>query len=97
MYAKCGDFKASSSLFSNMETKSTVSWNTLISLGKNPARPGCPTNALKLFGEMMHSGNKLDLLSLSSGLATCSDLTSLEEGQEIHGLSLSGFNLKFMY
>lgn len=42
----------------------------------------------------MHSGNKLDQFSLSSGLAACSDLTSLEEGQEIHGLSLSGLNLK---
>ncbi|XP_078179590.1 tetratricopeptide repeat (TPR)-like superfamily protein [Carex rostrata] len=85
MYAKCGDFKSSGFVFENMETRSTVSWNAIIS-AKTLLSQG--EDALKLFVEMTRSGNKLDQFSLSEGLAASSDLASLEEGQQIHGLGL---------
>ncbi|KAJ4766993.1 Pentatricopeptide repeat-containing protein [Rhynchospora pubera] len=85
MYAKCGDDKSSSFIFENMDIRSTVSWNTIISA---KTLLGLGEDALRLFVKMAHSENKLDQFSISEGLAASSDLASLEEGQQIHGLSL---------
>jgi pentatricopeptide repeat protein len=90
MYAKCGDSKSSGFIFENMEAISTVSWNAIISA---KTLLGQGEDAVRLFVDMIHSGNKLDQFSLSEGLAASSDLASLEEGQQIHGLSLKlGFD-----
>ncbi|KAJ0962358.1 hypothetical protein J5N97_030186 [Dioscorea zingiberensis] len=46
----------------------------------------CASDALKLFMEMQNEGVELDQFSLSGGLAACTSLASVEEGQQLHSV-----------
>uniref|UniRef100_A0A6V7QYB2 DYW domain-containing protein n=1 Tax=Ananas comosus var. bracteatus TaxID=296719 RepID=A0A6V7QYB2_ANACO len=85
MYAKCGDFKSSGAIFHRMVFKTAISWNSMIAA---KAQQGHGEDALKLLTEMRYSGNDLDQFSLSGGLAACSSLASVEEGQQLQILSV---------
>ncbi|KAG2676482.1 hypothetical protein I3760_12G054200 [Carya illinoinensis] len=82
MYAKCGDLSSSERVFSWMECRDIISWNSIIS--------GClynnrPEKSLMYFKEMAFFGERADSVSLSSAVSASSCLGELIFGQIIHG------------
>lgn len=84
MYAKCGSMEDAKTVFSQMNIKDIVSWNTMIGgYSKN-----CLSNeALDLFIEMQ-SCIKPDDVTVTSILPACASLAALDRGREIHGYIL---------
>ncbi|KAJ4954794.1 hypothetical protein NE237_011577 [Protea cynaroides] len=92
MYAENKRDDMASRLFSKMNEKDIVSWNTMIScLVKN----GCPLGALMLFGKVhSNEGDTVvpDIITVLTSLQACSEVASLHMGQVIHGyITRSGF------
>ncbi|KMZ73493.1 hypothetical protein ZOSMA_147G00030 [Zostera marina] len=58
-----------------------VSWNVMIS---GYVSNGVYFKAIDIFWRMRDSGVQLDIISFASVLSTCSQLTALEQGREIH-------------
>lgn len=78
MFAKCGDVSAASRLFSNMEDKNVVSWNTMIVAH---ALHGQSEEALHLFQEFKGIGNLPDEITYIGVLSACSHGGLVSEGQ----------------
>jgi len=85
MYATCGDLESSSDIFCRIKNKSVISWNAIIAAN---VRHGHGEEALKLFTDLQHAGNKLDRFCLAECLSSSASLASLEEGMQLHGLSV---------
>ncbi|KAL5203551.1 hypothetical protein ABZP36_008422 [Zizania latifolia] len=85
MYAKCGDLESSANIFHSITNKSAVSWNAMIAAN---VQLGQGEEALKLFMDMQHAGNKLDHVCLAECLSSSASLASLEEGMQLHGLGV---------
>ncbi|CAA6669896.1 unnamed protein product [Spirodela intermedia] len=84
VYSKGGDLRSSSLIFDGLEPpKTLVSWNVMIFAR---AHHGLGEDALKLFMEVLRGGLAADQFTLSGGLAACSSLALLQEGQQLHGL-----------
>lgn len=83
-YSKGGDLHSSSLIFDGLELpRNLVSWNVMIFAR---AHHGLGEDALKLFMEVLRGGHIADQFTLSGGLAACSSLALLQEGQQLHGL-----------
>lgn len=74
-YAKAGDMASARFLFDQAPEIDTVAWSALIS---GYAQNGQPTEALKIFVEMDSRKVKADEFIMSSLIAACSQLSSLE-------------------
>ncbi|KAL5203673.1 hypothetical protein ABZP36_008544 [Zizania latifolia] len=85
MYAKCGDLESSTNIFHSITNKSVVSWNAMIAAN---AQLGHGEQALKLFMDMRHAGNKLDHVCLAECLSSSASLASLEEGMQLQCLGV---------
>jgi pentatricopeptide repeat protein len=85
MYATCGDLGSSSDIFQRIINKSAISWNTMIAANLHH---GHGEEALKLFMDMRHAGNKLDHVCLTECLSSSASLASLEEGMQLHCLGV---------
>ncbi|XP_015615229.1 pentatricopeptide repeat-containing protein At3g24000, mitochondrial [Oryza sativa Japonica Group] len=85
MYAKCGNLESSTNIFNSITNKNIVSWNAIIAAN---VQLGHGEEALKLFIDMQHAGNKLDRVCLAECLSSCASLASLEEGMQLHGLGM---------
>lgn len=85
MYATCGDLESSTDIFCRINNKSVISWNAIIAAN---VRHGRGEEALKLFMDSRHAGNKLDRFCLAECLSSSASLASLEEGMQLHGLSV---------
>ncbi|TVU23453.1 hypothetical protein EJB05_25820, partial [Eragrostis curvula] len=91
MYATCGDLGSSSDIFHRIINKSAISWNAIIAAY---VQHGHGEDALKLFMDMKHAGNKLDRVCLAECLSSSASLASLEEGMQLHCLGVkSGLDL----
>ncbi|KAJ0962363.1 hypothetical protein J5N97_030191 [Dioscorea zingiberensis] len=84
MYSKCGDFNSSRFIFDRLEIKTSGFLGITMIASKAHHFHG--EDALKLFMEMQNEGVELDQFSLSGGLAACTSLASVEEGQQLHSL-----------
>ncbi|KAJ9562647.1 hypothetical protein OSB04_007807 [Centaurea solstitialis] len=90
MYGKCNDLEASVRIFDGFVNKAHVSWNAIVAVY---AHHGNGEEALKRFSEMNKTGIRLDQFSFSAALAAAASLSGLEEGQQLHGLTVkSGFD-----
>ena len=90
MYAKCGSMGDAHSVFSEMQVKDIVSWNTMIG---GYSKNSLPNEALNLFVEMQYN-SKPNSITMACILPACASLAALERGQEIHGHILrNGFSL----
>ncbi|XP_024967655.1 pentatricopeptide repeat-containing protein At3g24000, mitochondrial [Cynara cardunculus var. scolymus] len=90
MYGKCNDLESSMQIFDGFVNKAYVSWNAMIAAY---AHHGHGEEALKRFSEMNKTGNHLDHFSFSAALSAAAYLSSLEEGQQLHGLTVKfGFD-----
>ncbi|XP_071706569.1 pentatricopeptide repeat-containing protein DOT4, chloroplastic [Rutidosis leptorrhynchoides] len=84
MYAKCGSMDDSYYVFSQMNFKDIVSWNTMIG---GYSKNCLPSDALDLFKTMQHE-IKPDNVTMTCILPACASLASLNKGREIHGYIL---------
>ncbi|KAL4588389.1 hypothetical protein LXL04_001273 [Taraxacum kok-saghyz] len=79
MYTKCGDIKSAFTIFDSMETKNTVSWNSIIG---GCARHGLATRALSEFKKMTdENGVKPDHVTYINVLSACVHGGLVEEGE----------------
>ncbi|KAL6654273.1 hypothetical protein ACP70R_007738 [Stipagrostis hirtigluma subsp. patula] len=85
MYATCGDLESSADIFYRIINKSAISWNAMIAAN---VQHGHGEEALKLFMDMRHAGNKLDRVCLVECLSSSASLASLEEGMQLHCLGV---------
>ncbi|KAG8375375.1 hypothetical protein BUALT_Bualt10G0093500 [Buddleja alternifolia] len=70
-------------IFENVDVKDHVSWNTILTgLSQN----GHSENALRLFRQMHHNYLTIDQYAFAAVLRSCSDLATLQLGQQIHVL-----------
>lgn len=88
MYAKCGSMEDAYSIFSQMQVKDIISWNTMIG---GYSKNCLPNEALNLFVEMQRV-IKPNSITMACILPACASLAALERGREIHGYVLrNGF------
>ncbi|KAI3769017.1 hypothetical protein L6452_00113 [Arctium lappa] len=90
MYGKCNDLDSSMRIFDGFVNKACVSWNAIVAAY---AHHGHGEEALKRFSEMNKTGIHLDQFSFSAALTAAANLSSLEEGQQLHGSTVKfGFD-----
>ncbi|XP_050229235.1 pentatricopeptide repeat-containing protein At4g35130, chloroplastic-like, partial [Mercurialis annua] len=81
-YAKCGELSNSVRLFEEISSRSSITWNTMMS---GYIRNGYFGEAISLFRKMQASGIELQAEILGSLVEACSHLGALQLGKEIHG------------
>nr|GEV55745.1 pentatricopeptide repeat-containing protein At3g24000, mitochondrial [Tanacetum cinerariifolium] len=90
MYSKCKDLNSSTRIFDGLLNKDYVSWNVMVAAN---AHHGNGEQALKTFSEMIKSRIMLDHFSFSAALAAAANLSTVEEGQQVHCLTVKfGFD-----
>jgi pentatricopeptide repeat protein len=105
MYLKSNNRSVEEALliFETMESKDRVSWNSILT---GLSQIGLSEDALKFFGHMRSVVEDIDHYTFSAVLRSCSDIATLQLGQQVHVLALkSGFesnefvasSLIFMY
>ncbi|PKI37133.1 hypothetical protein CRG98_042468 [Punica granatum] len=76
-------------IFESIESKDRVSWNTILT---GYSQFGLSEDTLNLFALMRYLLVEIDHYSFSAVLKSCSDLATLQLGQEVHALALkTGF------
>lgn len=83
VYAKCGRTEDSIKLFSNLQHKTDVTWNTLI-VGFTHLGHG--EEALRFFHQMLDARERGTQVTYSSVLCACASLAALDQGIQIHCL-----------
>ncbi|XP_010526252.1 PREDICTED: putative pentatricopeptide repeat-containing protein At3g25970 [Tarenaya hassleriana] len=90
-------------VFESLECKDLVSWNSILT---GFSQKGLSQDTLKFFRHLISSDIEVDHYSFSAVLRSCSDLATLQLGQQVHALATkSGFesnefvasSLIFMY
>ncbi|KAL4203598.1 hypothetical protein AMTRI_Chr01g104760 [Amborella trichopoda] len=87
MYGKCGSLRSMDRWFFAMAQKDIVSWNSFMS---SYARHGQSEETLRIFGEMDRDV-KLNEFTISTVLAACSNILSLQHGKQLHGYTIRTF------
>ncbi|CAA7049773.1 unnamed protein product [Microthlaspi erraticum] len=78
-------------LFESLECKDLVSWNSILT---GLSQTGLSEDAVKFFSCLRSLNVEVDDYAFSAVLRSCSDLATLELGQQIHGLAIkSSFEL----
>ncbi|KAL2488980.1 Pentatricopeptide repeat-containing protein [Forsythia ovata] len=80
MYARCGDLELGQRIFSLMDKRDVVSWNSMIS---SYAIHGLGEKAIEVFQEMVRCGVSPSPISFVSVLGACSHSGLVEEGKYI--------------
>lgn len=89
MYAKCGEYEVTRTLFDNMHEKDGVSWNVLIT---GYVEYGYFEEGIKLFSEMKDMNIKANEATLLSLISNCHEV---EQGKVVHGyINQIGFQAK---
>ncbi|KAF5205597.1 Pentatricopeptide repeat-containing protein [Thalictrum thalictroides] len=81
MYDKLNDIDAAYSLFLSLDERPVISWNTMISIYM---KAGKFNDAMGLFCQMNMFGYSPDRITITSMLAGCSELNSLQIGRSFH-------------
>ncbi|KAL6882041.1 hypothetical protein ACP4OV_011513 [Aristida adscensionis] len=79
MYVKCGSITEAEVVFSELETRDQVAWNTIIC---GYSHHGHAYKALQAFQEMIDEGNRPDKITFVGVLSACSHAGLLDEGRE---------------
>ncbi|XVF64052.1 hypothetical protein PTKIN_Ptkin09bG0136000 [Pterospermum kingtungense] len=85
MYSKFNDIEAVFSLFSEMQEKPLISWNSIIS---GCMQAGRADDAMELFYQMKMCGHHPDAITIASLLSGCSKLGYLQFGKKLHSFVL---------
>ncbi|KAF5191660.1 Pentatricopeptide repeat-containing protein [Thalictrum thalictroides] len=81
MYSRCGCIEFARQVFQNMDTRSVVSWNSMI---VGLAINGYAEDALEHFYLMQRHGFKPDGVSFTGALTACSHAGLVEKGHELY-------------
>ncbi|CAN1327485.1 Pentatricopeptide repeat-containing protein DOT4, chloroplastic [Linum perenne] len=81
MYSKCGSMEDASLLFSQMQVKDIIAWNTIIG---GYSKNDLPHEAICQFATMAQGDLGPDGITMSCVLPACASLAALETGREIH-------------
>ncbi|KAK6146047.1 hypothetical protein DH2020_019916 [Rehmannia glutinosa] len=81
MYMRCGSLSEGERVIQSMPFRNIVAFNTLIA---GRVQNGCATGALDLYYMMKMAGLRPDKITFVSVISSCSDLSTLGQGQQIH-------------
>ena len=81
LYIHCNKILSARVLFSRMEDKSLVCWNTMLA---GYTQLELPEEALNLFRQMLSDGIQPYEIAVTSVLEACSQLSALRLGKELH-------------
>lgn len=81
MYMRCGSLSEGERLIQSMPAYNIVACNTLIS---GRVQNGCASGALDHYCSIKKAGIKPDDITFVSLISSCSDLSTLGQGQQIH-------------
>ncbi|WVZ74913.1 hypothetical protein U9M48_023028 [Paspalum notatum var. saurae] len=83
MYSKCGATRDAEQMFSSVEEKDAVTWNTYVAAH---SRRGGHMEALALFKDMVDADVvPPDNFTFASALSACGELSLLRHGEQVHG------------
>lgn len=88
-YFKSGSLPSAVLAFEEMEIKDTVAWNCMVS---GFVRRGLPAGAISVFRQMQQNGSEISGFTLSSVLKACCELGAIEQGKQIHSLTIVAGN-----
>lgn len=83
MYAKCGLIGTARRVFDGMDSRTVVSWNSLID---GYAQSGDSEEAMNVFQKMLDEGLKPSNVTVMGALHACGDLVDLQNGKFLHEL-----------
>ncbi|GFP86549.1 pentatricopeptide repeat-containing protein at2g41080 [Phtheirospermum japonicum] len=81
MYMRCGSLTEGELVIKQMPVRNIVAFNTLIA---GRVQNGCPTGALDLYRTLKVTGLRPDKITFTSVITSCSALSTLGQGQQIH-------------
>ncbi|KAK8942245.1 Pentatricopeptide repeat-containing protein [Platanthera guangdongensis] len=84
-FTNARDLISARQLFEGMPERDVVSWNSMMTAYY---RNECSKEALQLFSEMQRSHFKPNHTSFSTVLSSCGKVRALDQGRQIHGLSI---------
>ncbi|KAL5542874.1 hypothetical protein UlMin_010584 [Ulmus minor] len=88
MYSEAGRSKDAELVFCEMPERDLISWNSMIA---GYVQNEESENALKLFAEILRTKKTMSYVTITSGLAACSNPEFIAEGKILHALAvLSG-------
>ncbi|XP_075101099.1 pentatricopeptide repeat-containing protein At4g20770-like [Nicotiana tabacum] len=87
MYLKCGRVEAALRIFNGLSQADIVCWNSLITgLSYN----SLDKEAFAFFNKMLQMGMLPNEFSYATTLSSCTKLSSLAQGRQVHGLIIKG-------
>ncbi|XP_065852215.1 pentatricopeptide repeat-containing protein At4g13650 [Euphorbia lathyris] len=81
LYSRMGNFISAEQVFSKIQTKDEVSYNSLIS---GLAQQGYSDRALELYKKMQLDCLKPDCVTVASLLSACASIRALSKGEQLH-------------
>ncbi|KAI3937517.1 hypothetical protein MKW92_016383 [Papaver armeniacum] len=91
LYAKCGDLKLASSVFTRIKVRNVISWTAML---MGLAQNGHAEEAIRLFGQMQEEGVVANVVTLVSLIHACAHVGSLKKGRSVHGY-LIRYNISY--
>ncbi|GMY14233.1 pentatricopeptide repeat-containing protein At4g13650 [Fagus crenata] len=87
LYSRSGNFISAEQIFSTMQYRDEVSYNSLIS---GLAQRGSSDRALELFKKMQLDCLKPDCVTVASLLSACASVGALHVGRQLHSYAIKG-------
>ncbi|KAG2628799.1 pentatricopeptide repeat-containing protein At3g24000, mitochondrial-like [Panicum virgatum] len=87
MYSRCGSIKYASGVFSVMQVRNIVAWNSMMAA---LLWSGQAEEALRLFVSMVFCGVGVDGFSFSIVVDACGELALLKQGMQVHARIIGG-------
>ncbi|XP_039069358.1 pentatricopeptide repeat-containing protein At4g19220, mitochondrial-like [Hibiscus syriacus] len=95
MFAKCGDLTSSESMFTWMECRDVISWNSMVN---SFLYNGHPEKSFWCFREMIYFGIRVDSVGLSCAISASAGFGELSSGQAIHAWGIKqGYNFNISW
>ncbi|KAI3886156.1 hypothetical protein MKW92_051762 [Papaver armeniacum] len=91
LYAKCGDLKLASSVFTRIKVRNVISWTAML---MGLAQNGHAEESMRLFGQMQEEGVVANVVTLVSLIHACAHVGSLKKGTSVHGY-LIRYNISY--
>ncbi|XP_044478254.1 pentatricopeptide repeat-containing protein At4g13650 isoform X2 [Mangifera indica] len=85
LYSRAGNFISAEQIFSKMQQRDSVSYNSLIS---GLAQCGFSDRALELFEKMQLDYLKPDCVTIASLLSACASVGALNKGEQLHSYAI---------
>ncbi|XP_072974558.1 pentatricopeptide repeat-containing protein At3g63370, chloroplastic [Typha angustifolia] len=90
MYSRCGRIDDAIKVFSEMDEKDNVSWNSVLS---GYVQNGLYNEAIQFYHQMLKDGFKVDQVSIISVASALGHIGSLMNGMEVHAFAIKqGFD-----